>query len=114
MNRKRLEAWQLKLGAAAILIRECHGWDRDRMARECGFSTINWCLMEGGKLEWSLHSVERVRAATGIDPYMLAHDVYDDLSREPPSIRALREQLRETWKNELNQMRRRRQLLSLQ
>jgi len=94
------EGYRLPVGECVTLIREALGWNKKRLAQEAGFVRFTSGI-ENGREDPSLRVIERIREATGMDPYVLAYMLHYDYSKEPEEVQALYRQLRDFWTAEL-------------
>lgn len=90
-------SWRLPVSATIKRIRKALGWSPERFATEMGLTSVGWRSVESGRYEVPVHTIERIREVTGLDPYVCAYLSHYDYSRLPPRIQELLTELRKEW-----------------
>jgi transcriptional regulator with XRE-family HTH domain len=96
----------LPIVEAVQIIRKTVGWTVARMATEVGIRPEAWKSYEKRKCRIPLVVIERVREATGIDPYVLAYATSADTSNLPKAVQEKVAALGAEWLTQLDIMRR--------
>jgi transcriptional regulator with XRE-family HTH domain len=109
-----MAGWRVPVHKAVKLIREANGWDKARVAADCGIGKSTWSYCESGSFEFSRRVLEAFREISGIDPYVLAYFLYYDASHLPEEVRAVHAKARDVWLKQLTAARKLRQRIPSQ
>jgi transcriptional regulator with XRE-family HTH domain len=105
------EEYQIPIGKAVKRIREALGWTNKRLSQETGIDISSVVMFEKGKRHYPVKAIELIREATGIDPYVMAYDLYCDTKNESEEVRIARQGAAAAREHQLELMRMHRQRL---